>query len=248
MKLVFIGTGHGSATATHMSSITYLECGGKSYLVDCADGADAMMMQKKLSPSELSAVFITHLHLDHTGGLPVVLKRTLKEEGPGINVVLPALAAAPVIKEWLRFNGFAAKLEKNPQAVCFRRSLEGFNDGNVEVAAFQTQHLTDPERPSYAYSIKTEGKKLFFTGDLRGDCADFPLEAANGSDLVVSELTHFRMHHIWPFLEKLNTKALVFNHIGNWSQVPEEQKNILEKCKELPYPVTIAFDGMEFEL
>ena len=38
MKLIFLGTGHGSATPTHISSVTYLETAGKSYLVDCADG------------------------------------------------------------------------------------------------------------------------------------------------------------------------------------------------------------------
>ena len=91
MKIITLGTGHGSATATHMSSITFLECGGRSYLVDCADGTDAVMMQKNLNPSELSAVFITHLHLDHTGGLPVIMKRNLKEEGSRMTIVLPDL-------------------------------------------------------------------------------------------------------------------------------------------------------------
>ena len=248
MKLCFIGTGHGSATATHMSSVTHLECGGRSYLVDCADGADAAMLKKGLSPSALSAIFITHLHLDHTGGLPVVLKRLFKEEGEKINVILPNRAAGPSINQWMTWNGFSRRFDADPDAILYSDSKDGFNDGNVEVTAFQTEHLTDPERPSFAYSIKTEGKKLFFTGDLRGDCSDFPLEAAQESDLVVSELTHFRLHHIFPFLEQLRTKALIFNHIGNWSQVPEEQVRILEKCKELPYPVKIAYDGMEFEL
>ena len=41
MKLIFLGTGHGSATPTHISSVTCLEAAGNSYLVDCADGADA---------------------------------------------------------------------------------------------------------------------------------------------------------------------------------------------------------------
>jgi ribonuclease BN (tRNA processing enzyme) len=248
MKFCFIGTGHGSATATHMSSVTWFESCGKSYLVDCADGADAAMLKKGISPSQLSAVFITHLHLDHTGGLPVVLKRLFKEDGEKINVILPNAAAGKSINEWMIWNGFGKRFETTPDAINYSNSREGFNDGNVEVAAFQTEHLTDPERPSYAYTIKTEGKKISFTGDLRGDCADFPLEALQDSDLVISELTHFRLHHIFPFLEQLRTKALIFNHIGNWSQVPEEQQRILEKCKELPYPVMIAHDGMEFEL
>ena len=246
MKLFFLGTGHGSATATHMSSITCLECGGKTYLVDCADGADAVMMRNKLKPAELSAVFITHWHLDHTGGLPVVMKRCLKAEGSDLKLVLPELKVVPAMEQWMALQGFGPKLEKKP--FTYFDSLEGYNDGNVELKAFPTQHLALGNRPSYAYTLQTEGKKLCFTGDLKGDCSDFPFDAANGCDLVVSELTHFRLHHIWPFLEKLQIGALVFNHIGNWSQVPEEQEIIKEECKKLPYPVTIAFDGMEYEL
>ena len=206
------------------------------------------MMKKHLNPSELSAVFITHMHLDHTGGLPIVMKRNLKEEGSNLTIMLPELKAGPAMEQWLKVNGFGKKLENNPGAFTYVDSLAGFDDGNVAVKAFPTEHLAVSGRPSYAYTINTEGKKLCFTGDLRGDCRDFPFEAANNCDLVVSELTHFRLEHIWPFLEKLQIGALVFNHIGNWSQVPEEQERIREKCKELPYPVTLAYDGMEMEL
>lgn len=248
MKIIFLGTGHGSATATHMSSATYLECGGKTYLVDCADGTDAAMMRKHLSPSALSAVFITHMHLDHSGGLPVVMKRSLKEEGEAMTILLPETETASIIEQWLSVNGFTRKLTMNPLAFTYLDPREGFKDGCVEVEAFPTEHRAAGGKSSYAYTISTEGKKLCFTGDLLGNCRDFPFDAAKGCDLVVSELTHFRLEHIWPFLEKLQIGALIFNHIGNWSQVPEEQERIKEKCRELPYPVTIAFDGMELEL
>ena len=243
MRIITLGTGHGSATATNMSSITYLECGGKTYLVDCADGADAVMMQKKLIPSGLSAVFITHLHLDHTGGLPVMMKRNLKETGAQTVILLPELEIVPALESWITFQGFATQMAQKP--FIYQDSKEGYDDGTLHLEAFRTEHLAVNGRPSYAYRIQTEGKTICFTGDLCGDCHDFPFEAANNTDLVISELTHFRLAHIWPYLEKLQTKALVFNHLGNWSQVPEEQERIKEACQKLPYPVTLAYDGME---
>lgn len=248
LKIITLGTGHGSATATNMSSVTYLECGGKTYLVDCADGADAAMVRKNLIPSALSAVFLTHMHLDHTGGLPAIMKRNLKYEGEAMTILLPEMEAAAVMEKWLSLNGFGPKFEANPGAFTYLDPREGFDDGNIQVKAFPTKHRAAAGMSSYAYTIRGEGKKLCFTGDLLGDCSDFPFEAADHSDLVVSELTHFRMKHIRPFLEKLDIKALVFNHLGNWSQVPEEQKVIREECKKLPYPVTLAFDGMELSL
>ena len=246
MKIITIGTGHGSATATNMSSVTYLQCGGRSYLVDCADGADAVMMQKNLDPSELSAVFITHMHLDHTGGLPVIMKRNIKHDGNNMTIVLPDMELVPCMEKWVALQGFAKHMANTP--FVYQESKKGYDDGTLKLEAFPTEHLNPIGRQSYAYRIATENKVLCFTGDLRGDCSDFPFEAANNSDLVVSERTHFRLEHIWPHLEKLNTKALVFNHLGNWSQVPEEQERIREKCKELPYPVTLAYDGMELTL
>ncbi|MBE6385102.1 MAG: ribonuclease Z [Lentisphaerae bacterium] len=246
MKIITLGTGHGSATATHMSSITCLECGGKTYLIDCADGTDAVMMQKHLNPSDLTAVFITHMHLDHTGGLPVIMKRNVKEEAARMTIVLPDMELIPCMEQWIALQGFAEQLKKEP--FIYRDSKEGYDDGNLKLTAQATEHLASTGKPSYAYRIETENKILCFTGDLRGDCQDFPFAAANNTDLVVSELTHFRLEHIWPYLEKLQTQALIFNHLGNWSQVPEEQERIKEKCKALPYPVTLAYDGMEITL
>ena len=248
MKLIFLGTGHGSATPTHISSITYLETAGKSYLVDCADGADAEMLRKHLNPEALSAIFITHMHMDHNGGLPVVMKRLMKhgeEDASPVPVMLAEPEAAEVIEKWLVINGFP---KVHGRFVYPDPEME-FDDGTVKVNSFHTKHLAASGRPSFGYSIASEGKKLFFTGDLKfGDCADFPLEPARGSDLMVCELTHFRMPAVMPFLEKLEVGRLIFNHLGNWSQVPEEQARIRETCASLPYPVELAFDGMELTL
>lgn len=246
MKIITLGTGHGSATATNMSSITFLECGGKSYLIDCADGADAVMVQKELNPSGLTAVFITHMHLDHTGGLPVIMKRNIKEDATRMTIVLPDMELVPCMEQWIALQGFAKQMEDAP--FDYIASQAGYDDGSVKLTAFPTEHLAPIGKQSYAYRLESEDKTLCFTGDLRADCSDFPFAAADNTDLVVSELTHFRLERIWPHLQKLNTKALVFNHLGNWSQVPEEQERIREKCKELPYPVTLAYDGMELSL
>jgi ribonuclease BN (tRNA processing enzyme) len=161
-------------------------------------------------------------------------------------ILLPELGIVPVLESWITFQGFATRMAGKP--FNYQDSKNGYDDGTLHLEAFPTEHLADSGRPSYAYRIHSEGKTICFTGDMCGDCHDFPFEAANNTDLVISELTHFRMHHIWPYLEKLRTKALVFNHLGNWSQVPEEQERIREQCKALPYPVTLAYDGMEITL
>lgn len=72
MKITFIGAAHEVT-----GSCTLLENGGKYYLVDMGmeQGVDHFEnVPLPVSPAEISAVFITHAHIDHTGMLPRLYK------------------------------------------------------------------------------------------------------------------------------------------------------------------------------
>ncbi len=72
MKITFIG-----ATHEVTGSCTLLENDGKYYLVDkgMEQGVDLFEnVPLPVAPEEISAVFITHAHIDHTGMLPKLYK------------------------------------------------------------------------------------------------------------------------------------------------------------------------------
>ena len=72
MKITFIG-----ATHEVTGSCTLLENGGRYYLVDkgMEQGVDLFEnVPLPVAPEEISAVFITHAHIDHTGMLPKLYK------------------------------------------------------------------------------------------------------------------------------------------------------------------------------
>ena len=69
VKLTFIGTSHGRVTTTRAHSCTLLQTGGKNYVIDAGEGAVANIMKSGTHVSDLNAIFITHPHLDHYGGL-----------------------------------------------------------------------------------------------------------------------------------------------------------------------------------
>ncbi len=72
MKITFIG-----ATHEVTGSCTLLENDGKYYLVDMGmeQGVDLFEnVPLPVAPQEISAVFITHAHIDHTGMLPKLYK------------------------------------------------------------------------------------------------------------------------------------------------------------------------------
>ena len=72
MKITFIG-----ATHEVTGSCTLLENGGRYYLVDkgMEQGIDFFEnVPLPIAPEQISAVFITHAHIDHTGMLPKLYK------------------------------------------------------------------------------------------------------------------------------------------------------------------------------
>ena len=72
MKITFIGAAHEVT-----SSCTLLEAGGRQYLVDrgMEQGVDIFEnVPLPVAPEEISAVFVTHAHIDHTGMLPKLYK------------------------------------------------------------------------------------------------------------------------------------------------------------------------------
>ena len=78
MKITNFGTSHGDPTLEHFCSSTLLETQGRYYLIDAGEPANALLVRNGLCASRVSAVFITHMHIDHTGSLPVICEQAKK--------------------------------------------------------------------------------------------------------------------------------------------------------------------------
>ena len=64
---------------------------GRAWIVDCGDGAIERLAAAGFNPAQVDVVFISHLHLDHIGGLQALIgvrwfslqpKKTLTVYGP----------------------------------------------------------------------------------------------------------------------------------------------------------------------
>ena len=70
MKITFLGTSHGVPEADRYCSCTLISAGGQKYLVDAGGPVMDMLIRSGIDPADISAVFVTHMHGDHTNGLP----------------------------------------------------------------------------------------------------------------------------------------------------------------------------------
>ncbi|MBW0147177.1 ribonuclease Z [Marinobacter arenosus] len=75
MEFTFLGTSAGTPTRSrNVTGLALSHSGHKPwYLVDCGEGTQHQLLRAHHSVMQLQAIFITHIHGDHTFGLPGLL-------------------------------------------------------------------------------------------------------------------------------------------------------------------------------
>ena len=209
MKLYFLGTSHGVPEKDRFCSATLISTGGKYYLIDCGCPVINQMKKHDLDINKLEGVFMTHMHGDHTDGLlqlSDLLKWYYKDANPKIYFAE---------KEGIDAYNAILDYVVGGRALDYRTVSEGlfFEDENIKITAFATRHC--PPRPSFAFLVEADGKRVFFTGDLRGDLSDMPELALNEqTDALICEAAHNRLNKVADKLYALPTKMLIINHIS----------------------------------
>ena len=251
-ELITLGTGGGNPSMTRNNSCTWLNTRHGAYLIDAGGPVAASIIRKKLDFNLIRAVFITHMHEDHFGGLTSFLKNRMVPYGP-YNLAPHWRGFWPEV--WLP-DPDAPEAFDRLMAVQFRgtqrdrikyRVIEPgvfFDDGFLKVTAIPNRHFEWKGQylPSYCFLMEFDEKKLLCTGDLAADFSDFPAEAAKDADLVLCEFTHFDPEKCRDLLAGIRPGKLVFNHVAKRNEAV-----FPEFSRDFDYPMFVAKDGDEFE-
>jgi ribonuclease BN (tRNA processing enzyme) len=250
VKIITLGTSHGNPTFCRFNSSTLFEIGDALYLIDAGAPVNALMIRQGLKLQNLKAIFITHMHEDHVGGLPGIIKSLVKYPllAKHTDIFLPESTAIGGLMGWMR----AMHRTWAEELLDFKIAKTGviFADENIQVTALPTRHLENIQQgfPSYAYQLNIDAKRIIYTGDLRSDFSDFPAVCMNEpSDLCICECTHFNMEEARNILSRCPIKRMIFNHVADFWH-GEGEKKLQKIIDSLPFPCEIAHDNSEFKL
>lgn len=148
MDLIFLGTSSGVPTKQrNVTGLAVLEESGSAwYLVDCGEATQHQLLHTSLSVNDLAAIFITHVHGDHSYGLPGLLASAamLGRRQP-LTLIAPA-----AVEGWIAatraFSELYLPYELRFIAV---ETLGAWQGGKLRVEAMALSHRV----PSYAYAF-----------------------------------------------------------------------------------------------
>ena len=199
-KLVLLGTGTPNADPERSGPAVAVVVGNRSYLVDAGPGvvrrASAARREgfPALGPAALQRVFISHLHSDHTLGLPDlmfspwVLGRNVPLEvygPPGIESMTEYIEKAWAEDIQMRLFGLEPRSNRNYRAIT--HEIEAgliYEDDRVRIEAIQVTHGSWPE--AFGFRFESSDRTIVISGDaaLSPTLAD----ACDGCDILMHEV------------------------------------------------------------
>lgn len=199
--LVLLGTGTPNADPDRSGPSVAVVVDSTAYIVDAGPGvvrrvaaAARVTRLRALTMERLRLAFLTHLHSDHTLGLPDlmfspwVLGRTTPLEvygPPGTRAMTEHLQAAYAEDIDIRLHG-GEPSNKTGYGAHGHDVAPGvvYEDSLVKVTAFAVQHGNWPH--AYGYRFDTPDRSIVISGDTRA--TDAVAAACHGCDILVHEV------------------------------------------------------------
>jgi ribonuclease Z len=217
----------------------------KTYLLDIGTGATRKMIESYIDPLTVEALFLTHLHFDHTADLPVFVIGSWMSNRQTAPVIYGPEGTAAFVNHLFEDGAFSVDIEARAQypqrqqnIVALRPDVRVispglvYEDDRLRVTAMPVNHIPDEICNCYAFRLETEDKSIVFSGDTTAlpGMVDF----ARDANLLIHEATfpeaaiefrnksgigtasHTSPRELGKIARDANVGHVIATHIGHW--------------------------------
>jgi ribonuclease BN (tRNA processing enzyme) len=266
LEVVVLGSGGPRAFGRAGSSYIVLVDGTPRILVDAGPGAFLRIGELDVDLERVDTVLLTHLHIDHSSGLPAFFNdRALTSDGP-ITYRIFGPDGAGLFPKTSRFvdllvgdgGAFAYQRTFGADEKFIVRDLaisldsprsKIVDEGGLVVEEIATHH---GDCPSVAYRISYKGTVLVFSGDMDASALPNLVQLAKNADLLIfncavldppqspSQLydLHTPPKKIGEAARDAGVKSLLLSHLA---PDVEGQKDSVRKSIRASYPGPVDF-------
>ncbi len=246
--ITFLGTAGARVMVTSQilaSGGAWLNLGGTQILFDPGPGCLVQVTKRKLDPTKLSAIILSHKHLDHSNDINIMIEAMTESGRKRQGVVLApqdTMDSDPVIRNYLR---------NFPDDIRFLSEGGSYSIGDVSIKTpVRHKHRVETygfifETPRHTFSWIVD--TLYFdelSQYYRGE-----LVVLNVVRLETgAPIDHLSLPEARQIIELMKPKAAILTHFGMtmWRARPWELAKKLSE--ELGTNVIAARDGMKFDL
>jgi ribonuclease BN (tRNA processing enzyme) len=237
IKIIFTGTGDAFAEGGRYNTCFHVETSDFSFLIDC--GASSLISMRKycIDPSNLDAIFISHFHGDHIGGIPFILSyiSVMSERSK------PLLICGPEgIEEKVKSlnNLMFPGLSKSTLEIQYReyKESETFELEKIRMTPYKAVHT--PETNPHSLRFEVGDKVITYSGDTEWN--NNLIEASAGADLFICECNfldeqvegHIDYMTLKKRLPELKCKRIILTHMEDKMLEMENTECMPEMAKD----------------
>ncbi|MDQ6597585.1 MBL fold metallo-hydrolase [Bacillus salipaludis] len=273
-KVTLLGTGSPLLSIERFGPSTLVEVGEEKLLFDAGRGAALRLSQVNVMPGKINKLFITHLHSDHTNGIPDVwLTGSLPTAGKR---EVPFEVWGPKgTRDMMDHMGEAYAADIQGRKETQNENLKGldaighdidqgvvYENNGVQVIAFLVDHGS--MKPSFGYRVNYNGHSVVISGDTRYN--KNLIRHAKGTDLLIHEVAAARPEDETPAIQKIldihttpeqagkvfnkvKPKLAVYSHIVLLGGLTDAEANLaIRTNKTYKGKVVVGEDLMSFEI
>ena len=257
VKIRYLGTCSGTEPMDGMHHCSFiLEVNDVIYWFDGGENCAYTAYTSGVDVLKTRALFVSHPHIDHIGGLANLLFCIDKVHGRNgkilannntLDVFFPDVEIFFAVKT-IAIGSPNGKMKYNINEHKINDGVV-FEDENLCVTAKHNLHLGNKDVikgwRSFSFLIETDGKKIVFSGDVAKP-SELDELIGDGVDVLIMETGHHRVIDICEYASSRNVQNLRFNHHGRAIiEKREENETIIANlAKEKNISICICYDGM----